>query len=209
MSLKSLLRFRRRPGAADGGEHDQQSGKSLDTENKERLRGATRTRRNAIAVVSLFYLVAIVFLILVRVDGFDILEWFVRLSVNHTREQVEIGNTRGSPISASIYFFKLDLTNVLARSVPTSLTLQNSLARTLGLHDFYQVGLWNFCEGYNDGYVTDRGAVERRRKLTPRIVELIIARSPMHPSGLIPFRFSWTSFSQALRSPCLPKRTIF
>ncbi len=26
--------------------------------------------------------------------------------------------------------------------------LINSIARTLGLHDFYQVGLWNYCEGY-------------------------------------------------------------
>jgi len=28
----------------------------------------------------------------------------------------------------------------------------NSIARSLGLHDFYQVGLWNYCEGYNDTY---------------------------------------------------------
>ncbi|KAF4627945.1 hypothetical protein G7Y89_g10210 [Cudoniella acicularis] len=32
--------------------------------------------------------------------------------------------------------------------------LVNSLARSLGLHDFYQVGLWNFCEGYNDEGIT-------------------------------------------------------
>jgi hypothetical protein len=30
----------------------------------------------------------------------------------------------------------------------------NSVARSLGLHDFYSVGLWNFCEGYNDEYVS-------------------------------------------------------
>jgi len=30
----------------------------------------------------------------------------------------------------------------------------NSLARSLGLHDFYQVGLWTFCEGYNDEGIT-------------------------------------------------------
>jgi hypothetical protein len=30
----------------------------------------------------------------------------------------------------------------------------NSLARSLGLHDFYQVGLWNFCEGYNNEGIT-------------------------------------------------------
>ncbi len=31
----------------------------------------------------------------------------------------------------------------------------NSLARSLGLHDFYQVGLWNFCEGYNGEGITN------------------------------------------------------
>jgi hypothetical protein len=30
----------------------------------------------------------------------------------------------------------------------------NSLARSLGLHDFYQVGLWDFCEGYMDEGIT-------------------------------------------------------
>jgi hypothetical protein len=30
----------------------------------------------------------------------------------------------------------------------------SSLARSLGLHDFYQVGLWNFCEGYNGEGIT-------------------------------------------------------
>ena len=32
--------------------------------------------------------------------------------------------------------------------------LVNSLARSLGLHDFYRVGLWNFCEGYLDEGIT-------------------------------------------------------
>jgi hypothetical protein len=68
--------------------------------------------------------------------------------------QVEVGSTRDSGALGSIFFFKLDLTNILARSAPATLTLQNSIARTLGLHDFYQVGLWNFCEGYQTGYVT-------------------------------------------------------
>lgn len=48
-----------------------------------------------------------------------------------------------------IYFFKLNMANIIPQSVP-NLTLVNSIARTLGLHDFYQVGLWNFCEGYDD-----------------------------------------------------------
>jgi hypothetical protein len=34
-------------------------------------------------------------------------------------------------------------------NVPNAVLI-NSIARTIGLHDFYQVGLWNFCEGYQD-----------------------------------------------------------
>ena len=65
------------------------------------------------------------------------------------RDQVEIGNTNGSKVLGDMYFFKLNLTNIIPQSAP-NLTLVNSIARTLGLHDFYQVGLWNFCEGYED-----------------------------------------------------------
>jgi hypothetical protein len=32
--------------------------------------------------------------------------------------------------------------------------LVNSIAQTLGLRDFYQVGLWNYCEGYKNIGVT-------------------------------------------------------
>ena len=44
---------------------------------------------------------------------------------------------------------ELDLTNVLPQSVPNA-NLINSIARSIGLHDFYQVGMWTYCEGYND-----------------------------------------------------------
>ncbi|KAI3325991.1 SUR7/PalI family-domain-containing protein [Xylariaceae sp. AK1471] len=131
MALGSLPRFRRRQNASNDTETDKESGNSSDAESKARLKRATKTRRNAIVVSSFFYLVAVVFLIL-----------------------VEIGNTRGSKTLETIYFFKLNLANILAQSAPTSLTLQNSIARTLGLHDFYQVGLWNFCEGYQTGGIT-------------------------------------------------------
>ena len=45
---------------------------------------------------------------------------------------------------------KLDLSHIMPQSVPNA-SLINSIARTLGLHDFYQVGLWNYCEGYGNG----------------------------------------------------------
>ncbi|PGH12332.1 hypothetical protein AJ80_06742 [Polytolypa hystricis UAMH7299] len=60
-----------------------------------------------------------------------------------------IGNTSDTPILRQFYFLKLDLSNIIPRSVPNAVLI-NSIARTIGLHDFYQVGLWNFCEGYND-----------------------------------------------------------
>ena len=61
---------------------------------------------------------------------------------------VEIGNVRIRPILNNIYFIKLDLSNIIPVRVP-NYTLINSIAQSLGLHDFYTVGLWNFCEGYN------------------------------------------------------------
>ncbi|KAI8945502.1 SUR7/PalI family-domain-containing protein [Xylaria longipes] len=131
MALGSLPRFRRRQDAPNNVEAEKESGSLQSTENEARLKRGTTTRRNAIFILIFFYLVAIVFLLL-----------------------VEIGNTRNNAILGSMYFFKLDLTNVLVQSAPTSLSLQNSIARTLGLHDYYQVGLWNFCEGYQYDGIT-------------------------------------------------------
>lgn len=48
---------------------------------------------------------------------------------------------------------KIDLSNIIPLSVPNARFI-NSIARSIGLHDFYQVGLWNFCEGYNDEGIT-------------------------------------------------------
>jgi hypothetical protein len=53
------------------------------------------------------------------------------------------------------YFFQLNLSDIIPASTPSDITFVNSLARSLGLHDFYQVGLWNFCEGYSNEGITD------------------------------------------------------
>lgn len=66
---------------------------------------------------------------------------------------VVIGNTSNRPVLRDTYFLKIDLSNIIPISVPNA-RLINSIARTIGLHDFYQVGLWNFCEGYLDMGVT-------------------------------------------------------
>jgi hypothetical protein len=51
------------------------------------------------------------------------------------------------------YFLKIDVSNILPSTSPEDAILVNSIARSIGIHDFYQVGLWNFCEGYNDEFV--------------------------------------------------------
>lgn len=63
---------------------------------------------------------------------------------------VDIGNIGDKPVIRNTYFIKIDLSEIIPRSVPDAVLI-NSIARTIGLHDFYQVGLWNFCEGYDDG----------------------------------------------------------
>ncbi|RKF55915.1 SUR7 family protein pun1 [Erysiphe neolycopersici] len=90
---------------------------------------ATLTRKKWITVSSVFFTVSVLFLILAI-----------------------IGNTSNRRFIRSIYFLKLDMANIIPASTPGDIIFVNSLARSLGLHDFYQVGIWNFCEGYvNEG----------------------------------------------------------
>lgn len=111
---------------------DQSSDKVLTEEllTKAQIKRATRVRNGFGWFSSTCLLVTIVFLIL-----------------------VEIGNTSNKPVLRSLWFISLNLSNVVPSSVPLSAFL-NTVARTLGLHDFYQVGLWNFCEGYLDSGIT-------------------------------------------------------
>ncbi|TDZ39791.1 SUR7 family protein pun1 [Colletotrichum spinosum] len=90
-----------------------------------------KVRRNCAIVAAVCYFISIIFLILVI-----------------------IGNTSIKPVLTDIYFFKLDVSDIIPLSSSNNAVLLNSIARSLGLHDFYQVGLWNFCEGYNDEGVT-------------------------------------------------------
>lgn len=81
-------------------------------------------------ITAVAYLVSVVFLIL-----------------------VDIGNINNRGVVKDIYFLKIDLSNIIPETVPNAVLI-NSIARTIGLHDFYQVGLWGFCEGYNDQGIT-------------------------------------------------------
>ncbi|EGX95938.1 integral membrane protein [Cordyceps militaris CM01] len=89
-----------------------------------------KARRNTTLVAALCYFITIPFLILVL-----------------------IGNTHINGVLNDIYFFKLDVSHIIPIAVDNS-QLLNSVARSLGLHDFYSVGLWNFCEGFIDEGVT-------------------------------------------------------
>ncbi|KAL4781540.1 SUR7/PalI family-domain-containing protein [Aspergillus varians] len=66
---------------------------------------------------------------------------------------VVIGNVSDKAVLRDTYFMKIDLTNVVPLSIPNAVFI-NSIAQSIGLHDFYQVGLWNFCEGYNNEGIT-------------------------------------------------------
>ncbi|KAJ5383195.1 Actin cortical patch SUR7/pH-response regulator PalI [Penicillium concentricum] len=66
---------------------------------------------------------------------------------------VVTGNLSNKPVLRSTYFLYLDLSNIIPVSIPNAVLI-NSIAQTIGLHDFYQVGLWNFCEGYNGQGIT-------------------------------------------------------
>ena len=94
------------------------------------IKRATRARLSWALLSSFFLLVALVFLIL-----------------------VEVGDTAIGSVVNNIYFLNLNLSNIVPQSVPNAVLI-NSVAQTLGLHDFYTVGLWGYCEGYFNQGVT-------------------------------------------------------
>ncbi|KAK3360178.1 SUR7/PalI family-domain-containing protein [Lasiosphaeria hispida] len=147
MGLPSILRVRRRTPAAEAGvlpqsgspsspppykEHDQQQSPAIQTPafTEASIKRATKLRKGFAISASVSYLVSLVFLILVL-----------------------IGNTSNKSVLNDIYFYKLDLSDIIPQSVPNA-SLINSIAQSIGLHDFYQVGLWNFCEGYQNVGIT-------------------------------------------------------
>ncbi|KAJ9660273.1 hypothetical protein H2201_007019 [Coniosporium apollinis] len=99
--------------------------------SKAQIKRATKTRKTFALLSAFFLFISVVFLVL-----------------------VEIGNTYNRPVLRDIYFIKLDLSHVVPSSVPNA-PLLNTIARTLGLHDFYQVGLWGFCQGYDNEGITN------------------------------------------------------
>ncbi|KAK5076211.1 hypothetical protein LTS08_006837 [Lithohypha guttulata] len=66
---------------------------------------------------------------------------------------VEIGNINGNAVIRDTYFLNINLQDIIPTSVPNAVLI-NTIAQSLGLHDFYQVGLWNYCAGYTGQGIT-------------------------------------------------------
>ncbi|KAL2017625.1 hypothetical protein VTK56DRAFT_1893 [Thermocarpiscus australiensis] len=138
MALPSVLRSRLRNTAAEKNDLSSPSTptsrENPDPQGSEvteaGIKRATRLRKGFALSASFSYLLAWIFLVLVL-----------------------IGNTSQRPVIESTYFFRLILADIIPQSVPNA-SLINSIAQSIGLHDFYQVGLWNFCEGYLDQGIT-------------------------------------------------------
>lgn len=119
-----------RPAIRTGDSSDDTLTPRQEPLTKKQIKRATRTRLMFALFSSFCLLVALVFLIL-----------------------VELGQTYDRAVLRGIYFMRFDFSNIIPTTLPNAF-LVNSVARTLGLHDFYQVGLWGYCEGYIDEGVT-------------------------------------------------------
>ena len=130
MALPSFVSTRRKPSEKPANPSSPESSPQAGTApysrspSKRTIKRATRTRLIFALLTSFSFLVTLVFVIL-----------------------IEVGNLPNRKVTGSIWFIKLDLSHIIPRSVPNAVLI-NSIARSLGLHDFYQVGLWNYCSGY-------------------------------------------------------------
>jgi hypothetical protein len=100
------------------------------TLSKSALRRATRPRLLWTLLTSLLFLISVTAILL-----------------------VQLANNRVGFLN-NLYFIFIDVSEIVPVSVPDA-SLINSIAQTLGLHDFYSVGLWGFCEGYFGQGVTE------------------------------------------------------
>jgi hypothetical protein len=111
------------------GEHsgsDRTLSDELDYASPTQIKRATRTRFIWALIAALLLLTSVSFLIL-----------------------VETGNIGDHVVSRDTHFIEINLSNILPNSVPNAMLI-NSIAQTLGLNDFYRVGLWNYCSGNFD-----------------------------------------------------------
>ncbi|KAN0117743.1 SUR7/PalI family domain containing protein [Hyaloscypha variabilis] len=140
-----FLRFRKKKQAQNGGGE----GVLNSTEEREKVVRDEAAAAIANVEVDLILLLTRKQWRLIRISSFLYVLSCIFLLL------VEIGNTHNKPVLRDSYFLKIDVSDILPSTSPADAQLVNSIARSLGIHDFYQVGLWNFCEGYDDEGITD------------------------------------------------------
>jgi len=179
------------PGAVDGvdNRHGSNSDRTLTNNDfepsKAQLKRATRTRKGWALFTSFLLLVSVIFLIL-----------------------VEVGDTKVGGVRSSIYFIKLNLSDIIPLTVPDA-TLINSVAQSLGLHDFYTVGLWGFCEGDNGSGVTDCSKPQTLYWFNPVDIiqsQLLAGASSKSFKAVFTLRYTANIHAQL---PSQPKSTAF
>ena len=92
---------------------------------KADLRTSTKARKAFAIISSVLFFISLVFLIL-----------------------IQIGNLSNMHVLGDLYMFKIDTTNIKLIDGPKSSNQVRLTAQQSGMYDFYQVGLWNFCEGF-------------------------------------------------------------
>ena len=103
------------------------SGTTANTISRADLKDATRHRKGFAVFTAFLFAVALIFLLLINIAN--------------------VANVR---VLNDLWFFKIDVSKI----VPAQNGSQPQSAQSVGLRDFYQVGLWNFCEGYHDKGIT-------------------------------------------------------
>jgi hypothetical protein len=98
---------------------------------------------------------------------------------------VFLGNTHNTHPLTEIYFLKIDVSQVVPRSHPNAV-LVNSIAKAVGLRDFYQVGLWNYCEGYQSKGITFCGTPKPLYSFDP--MQILVSQLFQGATSQLPFR---------------------
>lgn len=127
----AISKWRPRPSSSHETAIEPTALPELSLSKQQQIKRATRTRKTWALLTSFSLFLTTLFLLLVHLGGIR-------------NQAAAIHNW---------YFIRLDLSNIVPASVP-NFALINTIAQTLGLHDFYQVGLWGYCEGYNGQGVT-------------------------------------------------------
>lgn len=128
-----------------------------------------------------------------------------------TTALVLLGNTHLNGVLDTIYFLKLDTSSLyLPQDSPTTESIIRYITDLSGakLAHFYQVGLWNYCEGYEDKGITYCSEPTVTHYFNP--VEMMISKALPAKYGKPPLLQPWRNLSPNLLSHYLaPQRECY